>query len=115
MTHHYRLIMCVSIGYARFDKPQIVDLLNDLYIHEWNWFVNFFSPSMKLLSSERIGSRKVKKYDNPKTPCQRLRETDEITHETRIRLSILMRTLNPFRLNEIINEKISRILEFVRL
>jgi hypothetical protein len=35
-------------------------------------FVNFFQPSFKLLEKKRCGSRVVKKYEAPTTPCAKL-------------------------------------------
>jgi hypothetical protein len=102
------------LGYARFDMPGIVDLLNDLYTKEWNWYVNYFCTSMKLISSTRIGSKRIKKYDKPRTPFQRLCESDIITTETRIRHSLFMKKLNPFELNQSINDKVHHILEYIR-
>ncbi|MBK7551271.1 MAG: hypothetical protein IPI61_06140 [Syntrophaceae bacterium] len=53
-------------------------MLNDLYRTEWRLFHNFFCPSVKLLEKERIGSRTRKRYDTPKTPYQRVMESDYI-------------------------------------
>ncbi len=36
--------------------PKVVPLLSDLYRQEWRRFHDFFCPSVKLLSKERIGS-----------------------------------------------------------
>ena len=44
------------LSYERFDDPRIVVFLNDLYRNEWRLFHNFFCPSVKLISKERIGS-----------------------------------------------------------
>jgi len=87
---------------------------DDLYMKEWNWYVNFFCPSMKLLSSTRTGSKKVKKYDRPKTPFQRLRESGIMPAEMVIKMSLLYIKLNPFELYEAINHKVDHILELVR-
>ena len=56
------------LGYQRFDKPELVDKLNELYTSEWNLYFNFFIPSVKLIEKSRVGSKIVKKYDSPKTP-----------------------------------------------
>lgn len=45
-----------------------VEVMNDLYCHEWRLFQNFFIPSMKLIEKKRVKSRIYKKYDTPKTP-----------------------------------------------
>lgn len=33
--------------------------------------LNFFRPVRKLLSKQRVGSKVIKRYDAPQTPCQR--------------------------------------------
>jgi len=73
------------LGYYRFDTPEIVPLLNDLYkSDDWRFFHNFFVPSVKLISKERIGSKTVKKHDMPKTPYQRLLESKHIDSKTKL-------------------------------
>lgn len=57
-------------NYDRFDNPEIVKLLNELYRNEWYYFINFFLPCSKLISKQRVGSKIIKKYDSPKTPFE---------------------------------------------
>ncbi len=40
------------LGYERFDNPKIVKLLNEFYMTEWYYFINFFLPSSKLVHKE---------------------------------------------------------------
>jgi hypothetical protein len=42
------------LGYQRLDDPSVINLLNNLYEQEWRLFHNFFCPSVKLISKERI-------------------------------------------------------------
>jgi hypothetical protein len=70
-------------GYDRFDKPQLVSLMNDLYLNEWRTFQNFFCPTLKLKEKQRVNSKYIKKYHPPKTPCQRLLESDHVCPETK--------------------------------
>lgn len=53
------------LGFQRFDKPQLVDILNEMYTSEWNQYFNFFVPSVKLIQKLRVGSKIIKKHDNP--------------------------------------------------
>ena len=103
------------IGYTRLDNPQVVGQLNDLYKGEWNWFNNYYCPSMKLISKKRVGSRIVKVYDSPKTPCQRVLECSDVVPETKERLREFFSSLNPFQLNAIIEQKVADILDNARL
>lgn len=103
------------IGYGRFEDPEIVKLLNDLYTTEWRLFHNFFLPSMKLLEKKRIGSKIVKKHDSPKTPYQRVLESYHIKPKTKKLLKEQFRNLNPFELQEAIKQKINKIHSLARL
>jgi len=102
------------LGYRRFEDPRIVDLLNDLYRSEWRLYHNLFIPSVKLLSKERIASRIFKKHDKPKTPYQRILESNHIQKSTKEHLKALFKTLNPFKLKKTIDEKIARIHRLAR-
>jgi hypothetical protein len=97
------------LGYQRLDDPQVVPLLNKLYKHEWRLFHNFFCPSMKLLSKERIGSKTIKHHSSPKTPYQRILESPLICSSAKQTLTKVLEPLNPFVLRETIERKLGRI------
>ena len=99
------------IGYQRFDKEQMVEKLNDLYTNEWNDYFNFFIPSMKLVEKYRKGSKIIKKHDKPKTPYQRIIESEYIDDETKMTLSEYVKKLNPFQLQKQMFEKIKTIIQ----
>lgn len=102
------------LGYERFDNPEIVKLLNDLYTTEWYYFVNFFLPNSKLISKESVGSKKIKKYDKPRTPLERLLQTDEINEDVKKVLRLQFKKLNPYKLEKKIQEKIRTIFALLR-
>jgi len=102
------------LGYRRFENPEIVRLLNDLYRKEWRLFHNFFMPSMKLVEKKRIGSKIMKIHDNPKTPYQRILESKFIPKKTKRVLKEQFKTLNPFKLRKTIDEKIAKIHRLAR-
>jgi len=54
------------VGYRRHDTDREVQLLNTLY-DNLRLLVNFFHPSMKLISKSRQGAKVKKRYDKPKT------------------------------------------------
>jgi hypothetical protein len=99
------------LGYERFADPSIVPLLNDLYTQEWRLFHNFFCPSMKLISKERIGSKTLKRHDSPKTPYQRIIESPHIGETVKKALTTQLKTLNPFVLREAMESKLKEISE----
>ncbi len=86
-----------AVGYRRHDTPREVRLLNELY-DSLDPMVNFFHPSTKLKSKERVGARVVKRYDEPKTPCDRLLEHPAVNEELKSRLRARRESLNPFEL-----------------
>ena len=98
------------LGYQRLDDPTIVPLLNDLYRQEWRLFHNFFCPSVKLLSKERIGSKTIKHHDRPKTPYQRILDSPHIPPNVKHHLSKHLEKLNPFVLREAMEKRLKTIL-----
>ncbi len=98
------------LGYQRFDKQQIVGLLNDLYRTGWYFYFNFFMPYTKLISKERKGSKTIKKYDKPKTPYQRVLESKDINNKVKKELTKTFKQLNPFEVQEVMSQKIKKII-----
>ncbi len=97
------------LGYQRLDHSKVVPLMNDLYRNEWRLFHNFFLPSVKLIDKERIGSNTIKKHDKPKTPYQRIMESEYILQNTKDSLTKQLELLNPFELNNLIQMKLKKI------
>lgn len=86
-----------AVGYQRFDTEPQLRLLNELY-EVLDLYTNFFQPSMKLQSKERQGARVKKKYDQARTPYQRLLESSFISEEIKKQLRTQYRLLNPAQL-----------------
>lgn len=103
------------LGYERFDRPQLVDLLNDLYKNEYRLYNNFFCPTLKLKEKQRINSKYHKRYETPQTPYQRLTESEHLTPEAKETLANTCKTLNPFTLKKIIEAKLKTIFNTLRL
>ena len=97
------------LGYHRLDNPDVVPLLNKLYTHEWRLFHNFFCPSVKLVAKQRIASKTIKRYDNPKTPFQRVMESPHIPENVKHNLKEQSLSLNPFLLRKAMEIKLKRI------
>jgi hypothetical protein len=99
------------VGYARLDKPQQLEILNDLYRNEWRLYQNFFLPIMKLkekIKDTQTGRTK-KKYDKAKTPYQRLLDHPKVSKETKDMLKLIYKDLNPIKLRRQIKVKIDRL------
>lgn len=83
--------------------------MNHLYRNEWRLFHNFFLPSVKLMEKERIGSKTIKKHDDPKTPYQIILESPYIDPSHKLAFSKQLENLNPFELNTMIQMKLKKI------
>jgi len=101
------------LGYDRFGNKAIIPLLNDLYSKEYGLLQNYFCPSMKLISKERVNSKYRKKYDLPQTPYQRLMLCNDITINTKQSLTDTYNSLNPFVLRKNIESKLKTIFKYV--
>lgn len=102
-------------GYARFDNPLVVPLMNDLYRNEYRLLMNFFLPSVKLKDKERIGSKIIKRHDAPTTPVDRLLAMRSISDEVKKQLRQQRDPLNPFLLRQEIERKRKIILSVATL
>lgn len=99
------------IGYDRIDRPEALELLNDLYTNEWRLYHNFFSVSMKLVSKERKGAKVIKRHDAPKTPYERVIESDAVSDYVKGKLRELFENTNPFILRKLIDRKLRKIFQ----
>jgi len=102
------------LGYRRFEDPVLVALITDLYRTAWDPFHNFFCPSMKLVSKQRVNARWVKKYDEPQTPSVRLLASPQIREQKKRELRERFQQLNPFTLKKEIERKLKIIFDRVR-
>ncbi len=77
--------------------------LNELYGY-LRLYVNFFQPVMKLKDKRRVGSRIIKKHDEPKTPYQRVIESEDIEGAVKRRLKKQYEALNPAEIKRAITK-----------
>ncbi len=102
------------LGYERFDRIELVEMLNELYTKEWSDYFNFFIPSVKLVEKQRVGSKIIKIHDLPQTPYQRIIDSEHITNDIKIELKEKVKNLNPFKLQKEMKNKIKRILKLLK-
>jgi hypothetical protein len=96
-------------GYLRYDSPQALDAINDLYRHELRWLQNLFLPSMKLTEKVRVGSKLKRRYDKPQTPLERLSACPQADPAKVSELKKLREGTDPFELAKTIELKLERI------
>lgn len=101
------------VGYMHYEGEQQVALLNELY-DQLRLFVNFFQPSMKLIEKVRQGSKVTKRYDVPKTPYQRVLDSEHIHTFVKEKLRRQFEELNPAELHRRINALQARLWASVR-
>lgn len=94
------------LGYRRFDLPEYVPLMNDLYTSEWTLLLNFFLPSVKLIEKRRVGATTTKRHDAPQTPLQRVLHAKQIPRSLKTQLQKQFESLNPFSLHQAVKNKI---------
>jgi len=99
-----------AVGYARYDTPAQLNLLNQLYRH-LRLYTNYFQPVIKLVKKERTGARVRKTYDRPQTPYQRLLVSPATGKATRKRLQAEYATLNPADLKRQISRLQDRLIK----
>ncbi len=85
------------VGYDRYEGQQACDALQRLY-EVVRLYTNFFQPSMKLLSKERMGAKVKKKYDAAKTPYQRVLAAQQVEAPVKEALHQEYLPLNPVTL-----------------
>lgn len=96
------------LGWDRYDSDKSLNLINDLYRNELRIYLNLFMPSVKLIKTQRIGSKLKKVYEMPKTAFERLKEFN--ANDKKIKeIEGIRNKLNPFILSEIINKKLEKI------
>jgi len=83
-----------NVGYARFDTPGELEVLNDIHalvrLH-----TNFFMPSAKLISKTRDGAKVTKRYDTPVTPYRRVLADGGVPQASKDSLTKQFETLDP--------------------
>ncbi|MDR2482190.1 MAG: transposase family protein [Treponema sp.] len=71
--------------------------------------LSFFMPAQKLTSKTRIGSKEIKVYDRPRSPFQRLSESEELPGQIKDALAAQCALYNPVELQHSVNKAILRL------
>jgi len=75
------------VGYFRYESEEEVSLLNEIYSRA-DLLDNFFIPNFKLKNKVKNDKDKTikKEYAKPKTPFQRLLESNTVSEKTKSQL-----------------------------
>jgi hypothetical protein len=97
-----------TVGYLRYDTPEELELLHAIYQRQ-TLLSNYFYPWMKLVGKSRRGARVYRRYDIPRTPCQRLLERADVLEPVKERLKRTFESLNPAELKRELTELQNRL------
>jgi hypothetical protein len=101
-----------TVGYFRFDTPAGQEALAEVYKFLCPLY-NYWYPSFRLTGREKQGDGRRKKiYEkSPKTPCQRLPESAEVSEESKVELMRRKNGGDPVELNRRLNQAIEGLLK----
>jgi len=85
------------VGYERYDTKASFEYLGRVY-DLVRLYINFFQPTMKLVSKTRHGAKVHKVYDTAQTPYQRLAQAGVLTEAEKADLAATYHGLNPVKL-----------------
>jgi hypothetical protein len=102
-----------TIGYRRYESTDALALFQAIYA-DLRLYVNFFQPVMKLVHKERQGSKVRKRYDEAKTPHQRIMASPDVIAKDKLRLQHNYFQLNPAELRRQIDANLRRLWRLTR-
>ena len=96
------------VGYERYASKASFECLGRVY-ELVRLYINFFQPTMKLVSKTRQGAKVHKVYDTAQTPYQRLVQLGVLTEAKKTELAAIYHGLNPVKLLKQINDNLEQL------
>lgn len=96
------------IGYGRFETNAQLDIVKRIH-NLLGLYQNYFQPSQKLTSKQRIGAKVKKTYDLAQTPCRRLLNRPQTPEQTKRMLRATLAGLNPAELQRSIQSLVAEL------
>ena len=98
----------------RLDAIEVVAPMNELYRNEFSLLRNHFFPTLKLKKKVRVNSRYRRLYDTPKTPYQRVLESQHVNAQVKENLRQLHHSIDPIALRMTIQTRLKAIYQIYR-
>ena len=97
-------------GHERFEHPELVPMMNDLYAKEWSQFTNHCKPTFKLLKREKQKNGRTKRiYEpQPQPPYERLLASPDVPEARKAKLRAQHAGLDPYELKKSIEAKLKQ-------
>jgi hypothetical protein len=86
-----------QVGYARYEGLEQLEALKALY-RVLRLYLNFFQPQMKLVEKTRQGAKLTRRFDQARTPYQRVLDSPYVSEDAKRRLRKTYLGLNPAQL-----------------
>ena len=96
------------VGYDRYTSKAAYQCLERLY-YLVRLYLNFFQPTMKLVTKTRHGAKVHKVYETAQTPYQRLLKAGALTEAKKAELAATYSGLNPVTLLKQINANLEQL------
>jgi len=102
------------LGYQRIEDPRLLPTINMLY-EVWDLMHNLFCCTQKLESKTKQGSRYTRRYEKtPKSPAQRLIESEHIYEAIKTHLTEKVTCINPIKLKKSVDHLRRQVLSQLR-
>lgn len=102
------LVVRRHVGYGRYSSREAYQVMQQLH-SLLSLYTNFFRPVRKVVAKQRRGSRVVKRYDEPRTPYQRVLAAGCLSNDDREELISQFLSLNPASLKRRIEMVLRRL------
>jgi hypothetical protein len=96
------------IGRDRYSSKQAYETINRVY-YLLRLYMNFFQPTMKLVSKTRHGAKNCRLYDTAQTPYNRVLKSGVISEATKTQICSTYAHLNPVSLLKQINQNVEQL------
>jgi hypothetical protein len=102
-----------TVGYDRLETEEELGILRSIYA-DLRLYINFFQPVLKLVGKEQVDGKTIKRYDVATTPFRRVLAFDQVSLETKAKLTNLYLHLNPVVLRNRIDQNVAKLWKLVR-